>query len=197
MAANVHRQGKDNCRTEKIDLVEALWSLLDYDQQKEVERMAPSHIEVPTGSRIRIEYRLGARRLSFVSACRNASDCLILHALMGAGFLSLWNFYLPVQACPAYPRPEELLDKYILRSQEGIEKTVPEALLARQSSRSRSCKRRQEEVALRVRDYSMYELCFQILWKSKVQDNSDKEYHCNAVVSEDGADDIREDVEHL
>lgn len=44
----------------KIDLVEALWSLLEYEQRKEVERLAPSHIEVPTGSRIRVEYRLGA-----------------------------------------------------------------------------------------------------------------------------------------
>lgn len=44
----------------KIDLVQALWGLLSYSQQMEVERLAPSHIEVPTGSRIRIEYRIGA-----------------------------------------------------------------------------------------------------------------------------------------
>ena len=44
----------------KIDLAAALWTLLDYAQQQAVERLAPSHIEVPTGSRIRVEYRQGA-----------------------------------------------------------------------------------------------------------------------------------------
>ena len=44
----------------KIDLCEALWSLLSYEQQQAVERLAPSHITVPTGSRIRLEYRQGA-----------------------------------------------------------------------------------------------------------------------------------------
>ena len=44
----------------KIDLTEALWTLLSYEQQQAVERLAPSHIAVPTGSRIRVEYRQGA-----------------------------------------------------------------------------------------------------------------------------------------
>ena len=44
----------------KIDLMQALWTLLDYTQQQAVERLAPSHIAVPTGSRIRVEYRQGA-----------------------------------------------------------------------------------------------------------------------------------------
>ena len=44
----------------RIDLCEALWSLLTYPQQQTVERLAPSHITVPTGSRIRVEYRTGA-----------------------------------------------------------------------------------------------------------------------------------------
>lgn len=44
----------------KIDLCKALWGILSYEQQNAVERIAPSHLEVPTGSRIRIEYRLGA-----------------------------------------------------------------------------------------------------------------------------------------
>lgn len=43
----------------KIDLCQALWSLLSYEQQQEVERMAPLHITVPTGSKIRISYRQG------------------------------------------------------------------------------------------------------------------------------------------
>ena len=44
----------------KIDLCAALWTLLDYAQQQAVERLAPTHIAVPTGSRIRLEYRQGA-----------------------------------------------------------------------------------------------------------------------------------------
>ncbi len=44
----------------KIDLREVLWNILPYDQQQEVDRIAPTHIEVPTGSRIRIDYRQGA-----------------------------------------------------------------------------------------------------------------------------------------
>jgi len=44
----------------KIDLAQALWTLLDYKQQEAVDRFAPTHITVPTGSRIRVEYRQGA-----------------------------------------------------------------------------------------------------------------------------------------
>ena len=44
----------------RIDLCEALWSLLDWPERQAVERLAPSHVTVPTGSRIRVEYRTGA-----------------------------------------------------------------------------------------------------------------------------------------
>lgn len=44
----------------KFDLHEIVWSRLDYDQQQAVDRLAPTHIAVPTGSRIRLDYRLGA-----------------------------------------------------------------------------------------------------------------------------------------
>ena len=44
----------------KIDLCSALWSGLSWEQQQAVERIVPSHITVPTGSRIKIEYRQGA-----------------------------------------------------------------------------------------------------------------------------------------
>ena len=54
--------GKASTTTElkRIDLCEALWSLLDWPQRQAVERLAPSHITVPTGSRICVEYRQGA-----------------------------------------------------------------------------------------------------------------------------------------
>ena len=44
----------------KLDLTQALWTLLSYEQQQWVDRLAPTHITVPTGSRIRVEYRKGA-----------------------------------------------------------------------------------------------------------------------------------------
>lgn len=44
----------------KIDLSAVLWSLLSYEQQLSVDRIAPTHISVPTGSQIRLEYRQGA-----------------------------------------------------------------------------------------------------------------------------------------
>ncbi len=44
----------------KVDMKSVIWSLLSYEQQQEIERLAPSHITVPTGSRIRVDYRIGA-----------------------------------------------------------------------------------------------------------------------------------------
>lgn len=44
----------------KIDLKAAIWSLLTYEQQLEIDRLAPTHIVVPTGSKIRVDYRPGA-----------------------------------------------------------------------------------------------------------------------------------------
>ena len=44
----------------KIDMSAVLWGMLDYSAQQAVERIAPSHITVPTGSRIRLQYRQGA-----------------------------------------------------------------------------------------------------------------------------------------
>lgn len=44
----------------KIDIAQALRSMLTYEQQEAVDRLAPERIEVPTGSRIRVEYRAAA-----------------------------------------------------------------------------------------------------------------------------------------
>lgn len=44
----------------KLDLCEVVWSRLGYDQKQAVDRLAPTHVVVPTGSRIRLEYRVGA-----------------------------------------------------------------------------------------------------------------------------------------
>ena len=37
-----------------------MWGLLSYEQQLRADLLAPTHITVPTGSRIRVDYRPGA-----------------------------------------------------------------------------------------------------------------------------------------
>lgn len=46
----------------RVDLCAVIWGQLTYEQQKAVDKLAPSHIEVPSGSRIRVEYRQGSDR---------------------------------------------------------------------------------------------------------------------------------------
>lgn len=45
----------------KIDLCEALLSILTFEQRNALDRYAPTHMSVPSGSRIRLEYRQGAQ----------------------------------------------------------------------------------------------------------------------------------------
>lgn len=45
----------------KIRLAEVLWNIIPYEMQQEIDRLAPTHIKVPTGSNIRIDYRAGAQ----------------------------------------------------------------------------------------------------------------------------------------
>lgn len=54
--------GKATTKAEmkKIDMVQVLWGLLSYEQQTAVDELAPTHIKVPSGNRIRVEYRQGA-----------------------------------------------------------------------------------------------------------------------------------------
>lgn len=44
----------------KLDLCQVIWSRLPYDLQEKVRRAAPSHITVPSGSSIKVEYRQGS-----------------------------------------------------------------------------------------------------------------------------------------
>lgn len=54
------RMATTTAELHKINLAEAIWSIVPYELQGEVNRLAPTHVEVPTGSHIRIDYRLGA-----------------------------------------------------------------------------------------------------------------------------------------
>ncbi|MGN1228947.1 MAG: ATP-dependent helicase C-terminal domain-containing protein, partial [Prevotella sp.] len=44
----------------KINIEDVVWGMLTYEQQTTVDSLAPTHIVVPTGSRIRVDYRQGA-----------------------------------------------------------------------------------------------------------------------------------------
>jgi ATP-dependent helicase HrpB len=41
---------------ERIDLGQILLDSLNWEQRRDLDRMAPTHVTVPTGSRVRIEY---------------------------------------------------------------------------------------------------------------------------------------------
>lgn len=53
-------RARDIQALKKIDLCSVIWGLMDYNLQREIERLAPSRIAVPSGSEIRVEYRTGA-----------------------------------------------------------------------------------------------------------------------------------------
>lgn len=44
----------------KLPLKDILWNLLNYEQQQAVDHLAPMRIQVPSGSMIRVSYRIGA-----------------------------------------------------------------------------------------------------------------------------------------
>ena len=44
----------------KLPIENILWNVLTYDQQQEVNRLAPACITVPSGSKIRLKYRKGS-----------------------------------------------------------------------------------------------------------------------------------------
>ena len=50
----------NSSQLKKIDMRAVIWSLLPYDLQQRVDAVAPEAVTVPTGSRIRLEYRNGA-----------------------------------------------------------------------------------------------------------------------------------------
>lgn len=44
----------------KMDMESVLWNMLSYEQQQEVNRLAPTHILVPSGSKVQLRYRKGS-----------------------------------------------------------------------------------------------------------------------------------------
>jgi ATP-dependent helicase HrpB len=80
----------------RIDLAAALHALLPWQQQQRMDRLAPTHITVPSGSRIRLDYESGdipilAVRLQEMFGCRDTPRIaegrapILLHLLSPAG----------------------------------------------------------------------------------------------------------------
>lgn len=44
----------------KLPLHEIIWNIIPYELQQAIDHLAPTHIQVPSGSRIRVDYRQGA-----------------------------------------------------------------------------------------------------------------------------------------
>lgn len=44
----------------KIDMCAVIWGILDYETQQTVDKIAPSHLRLPGGRNVRIDYRRGA-----------------------------------------------------------------------------------------------------------------------------------------
>ena len=53
-------KASNRAQLKKIDICAVIWSRLGHELQQKVGRIAPEAVTVPTGSRIRLEYRTGA-----------------------------------------------------------------------------------------------------------------------------------------
>ena len=126
---------------EQLDLVNALNALLDYDRQRELARLAPTHLDIPTGRRVRIDYTAEggpvlATKLQSVFGWRasptvaDGQVAVVLHLLspaqrplaVTADLASFWqNAYPEVRKdmrgrYPKHPWPE---DPFTATAQEG------------------------------------------------------------------------------
>jgi ATP-dependent helicase HrpB len=83
-------------RVQRVDLMQPLQSLLTWEQRRDLDRLAPTHLTVPSGSRIRIDYDTAdlpvlAVRLQEMFGCKETPRVaggkvpLLLHLLSPAG----------------------------------------------------------------------------------------------------------------
>jgi ATP-dependent helicase HrpB len=110
---------------QKIDLVDALFSLLSPNQQRQLDRLAPTHLQVPSGSRVPLDYGSGdtpvlSVRLQEMFGCSTTPAIagqtpVIVHLLSPAGrpiqvTSDLANFWATTyrevkkELCGRYPR---------------------------------------------------------------------------------------------
>ena len=133
----------------RMNIAEIIWNIIPYDLQEEVDRLAPSHIQVPTGSRIRVDYRQGAEapvlsvRLQEcfgmeTTPCVDGGKRKVLMELLSPGFkpvqltqdlASFWNdtyFEVRKELRRRYPKhywPENPLEAEAVRGVRKREKS--------------------------------------------------------------------------
>lgn len=87
----------NSAELKKINLEEVLWNIIPYEKRQAIDRLAPTHVKMPTGSNIRIDYRTGAEapvvsvRLQECfgmshTPCVNDGKCPVLMELLSPGF---------------------------------------------------------------------------------------------------------------
>ena len=114
----------------RVDLKNALFGMLSYPQQKALDSLAPTHLTVPSGSRIPIDYDhpvpvLAVRLqemfgLSVTPAVAGGRQPLLIHLLSPAG-----------PAGTDHAGSGRFLEERLRCGQKGAERPVPQALLAR------------------------------------------------------------------
>jgi ATP-dependent helicase HrpB len=83
-------------QVQRMDLVEPLQALLTWEQRRQLDQLAPTHVSVPTGSRLQVDYRdvqrpVLAVRLQEMFGCQETPKVaggmvsLVLHLLSPGG----------------------------------------------------------------------------------------------------------------
>ena len=123
---------------EALDLGALLLARLSWRQRAELDELAPTHGEVPSGSRIRIDYSDPEAPVLAVTAPgtlrpRCDTDC-------GARFSAAdpSSAVAGASTCAGHTRPRGVLAQLVLRGAEGIARPLPEACLARRSDARRA-----------------------------------------------------------
>jgi HrpA-like RNA helicase len=119
----------------RVSVVNALRARLTYEQQRKLDSLAPTHIDLPTGTRARIDYlddngahrvdaHAGSVRPRGDAAYRWWNRCRDVHVVVARA-----------KAAADHPRPRELLAQRLPGSAEGHARKVSAALLAGESAR--------------------------------------------------------------
>jgi HrpA-like RNA helicase len=120
--------GVRNARAlERVDVAEALFACVGWQRRSTVDDLAPTHVQVPSGSRIAIDYsdaRAGRAAAGDVRAGGHAARRRRPRAAHAAPALPR------AAAGPGHARPRQLLAGRVLRSAAGPARPLPEALLA-------------------------------------------------------------------
>ena len=127
----------------RVPLLDALRARLNYEQQRKLDELAPTHIGLPTGSRARIDYR--SDNAPMASMRMQEVFGLAATPRIGGGAVPV-TFELLSPGAPAAAgdaRPRQFLAQCLRRGAQGHARPLPAALLARRSAAGRAHAARQ------------------------------------------------------